>query len=115
LGREAKSLERIKTVAKWVVLTAIGLLAVVYVGDYGLVHYRAAHKTSKAPFETLTFRPTYAVPRKDGKDEFDFGDPQTQVCVHSLFPHFGYSPCWYAKKQAETPIPLLIVPRSSNH
>jgi hypothetical protein len=22
-------------------------------------------------------------------------DPETQTCVKSLAPHFGYKPCWY--------------------
>ena len=90
---------------KWIAIAAMASLTIVYAGDYGLVRYRAA-QTSTSPFKTTGFRPTYAVPRKDGKDEFDFGDPETEVCVHSLFPHFGYSPCWYAKKQLDKPIPI---------
>ena len=31
---------------------------------------------------------------------------QTVTCVHSLFPHNGYSPCWYVKPRINQPIPL---------
>jgi hypothetical protein len=31
---------------------------------------------------------------KDGKTQFIMLDPETDTCIHSLFPHFGYRPCW---------------------
>ena len=40
----------------------------------------------------------YAVPQKNGKTEFEPGEPETQTCVNSIFPHLGYSPCWYVKR-----------------
>jgi hypothetical protein len=55
-------------------------------------------------------RTLYAVPRKDGKAELDFGDPETQTCVHSLFPHLGYDPCWYTKRQNQQPTVILALP-----
>jgi len=41
----------------------------------------------------------YAVGLKSRKTEFMFLEPENQVCVHSLFPHFGYSPCWYLSRR----------------
>jgi hypothetical protein len=38
------------------------------------------------------------VQQKDGKTEYEEGDPETQTCVNSLFPHLGYSPCWYLRR-----------------
>jgi hypothetical protein len=31
---------------------------------------------------------------KDGKTQFIMLDPETDTCIRSLFPHFGYRPCW---------------------
>lgn len=68
-------------------------LAALYIGDFFLLRYRMA--TNRNPYGTVTVQPYYAVPRKDHKTEFMFDDPQDQTCVHSIFPHFGDSPCWY--------------------
>jgi hypothetical protein len=93
-----------------ILLWALGIvlcgLALLYAGDAFSVHSRMSHKTAVDPLETTTVRPLYDVPRKDGKDEFDFGDPVTQTCIHSLFPHLGYMPCWYLNRQNQKPIPI---------
>jgi len=104
---------RIGQVARWIVIAAAVSVAVLYAGDYVSVRYRMAHKTVTDPIESTQVRPLYAVPRKDGKDEFDFGDTETQTCVHSLFPHFGYSPCWYMKREDQEPIPISSAPWSA--
>jgi hypothetical protein len=46
-------------------------------------------------------QPYYAVPLRDGKTEFMMLDPEDRTCVYSLFPHFGYGPCWYVKGKRE--------------
>jgi hypothetical protein len=84
-------------------------LAVVYAGDSLWVHQRMAHKTSTNPLEVINLQPIYAIPRKDGRDEFDFGASQSETCVHSLFPHLGYVPCWYARRSNQKPIPLAAL------
>lgn len=82
-------------------LVIVGLLAVavVYAADYLLLRYRVA--TNRNPYGTVTVQPYYAVPRKDHKTEFLFDDPRDQPCVHSLFPHFGDSPCWYLNRNRQ--------------
>jgi hypothetical protein len=50
---------------------------------------------TRPPFETVRIQRYYAVGLKNKKTEFMFLEPENQVCVHSLFPHLGYSPCWY--------------------
>jgi hypothetical protein len=65
------------------------------------------------PFETLTRTRVLAIPEKNGKVEFqiDAQKPvETLTCVHSLFPHFGDTPCWYLKPRINNPIPMLILP-----
>jgi hypothetical protein len=38
----------------------------------------------------------WATPIKGGKEEIFFDQPQMETCARSLFPHFGYRPCWYS-------------------
>lgn len=79
-------------------------LAILYIADYFLLRYRIAAKRN--PYGTVTVQPYYAVPRKDHKTEFMFDDPQDQTCVHSLFPHFGDSPCWYLNSHRQKRIDM---------
>ena len=37
---------------------------------------------------------------KDGRVQIFTGANQTETCVNSLFPHFGYRPCWYVRQNA---------------
>jgi hypothetical protein len=84
---------------KRIVISVVVGVALLYVGDYASIRYRAA--TNRNAYGTVTVQPYYAVPRKDHKTEFLFDDPQDQTCVHSLFPHFGDSPCWYLNRNKQ--------------
>ena len=95
-------------ILRWLAIGALACAAIVYAADYLSVQHRMAHRTQTDPLETTQVRPSYAVPLKNGKDEFDFLDPQPQTCVHSLFPHMGYNPCWYTKRQNLQPTLILI-------
>jgi len=99
----------IGTILKWTVAGLVAALAVVYCGDYLVIKIRAAKSPSTA-FSVIKYRPTMAIPHKDGRQEFVFGDPTTETCVNSLFPHFGDRPCWYVSSQARTPVPMTILP-----
>lgn len=99
-------MRRFAQVLKWTGAGALLALLLLWVGDYISIRHRMGRKIVSDPIETLTIRPTYAIARKDGKAEFDFGDPQLLTCVHSLFPHLGYSPCWYVIRQSQKPIPI---------
>ncbi len=79
-------------------------VAAAYICDYLILRFRVA--TNHHPFDTVTVRPYYAVPRKDQKTEFMMGDPTDQQCVHSLFPHMGDSPCWYLTRHTDQQINL---------
>ncbi len=78
------------------------LAAVAYVLDYAVLRFRIA--TNRNAMGTVTVRPVYAVPQKNHSTEFLAGDPQDQVCVHSLFPHLGDAPCWYLVRHKEQQI-----------
>lgn len=69
------------------------LMATLYVCDYASVRYRIYEKRN--PLGTVQIQRYYAVRQKDRKTEFIFADPEARTCVYSLFPHLGYSPCWY--------------------
>jgi hypothetical protein len=82
---------------------------VLYLGDYLSVRIRAVRPKPADPFESLKALRVLAIPEKNGKTEYevDTQNPeQTVTCVHSLFPHYGYSPCWYVKPRLNQPIPM---------
>ena len=93
-----------KSVLFRVVGAAVLLVCVVYVGDYLSVRYEI--RKGRDPLSTVTIQPYYAIHEKNGRTEYDFAQPQTQVCVRSLFPHSGYSPCWYVKRHTEKRIDI---------
>src|SRR5438445_11352267 len=85
------------------VLAGILVAAIlVYATDYALLRYRIA--TRQHPYGTVTVQFCYAIQEKNGKTEYDFQPPQPETCVNSIFPHSGYTPCWYERKHAEKAI-----------
>jgi hypothetical protein len=70
----------------------VALLILLYIGDYIVVRLRSD------PTATVEVTKLYAVLQKDGKTQYEEGDAETQTCVNSIFPHLGYSPCWYLRK-----------------
>jgi len=86
------------------ILVAAVLLGMVYATDYFSVRYRMAK--GPAPLSTVTIETSYVIHKKDGKTEYDFAAPQTQVCIRSLFPHFGYEPCWYLNRHTQIRIDI---------
>lgn len=87
------------------IVAALVLLALItYVGDYLSVRYKIPK--GRDPFSTVTVQPYYAIHEKNGKTEYDFAQPENQVCVRSLFPHFGYLPCWYVKRHTDKRIDI---------
>jgi hypothetical protein len=81
-----------------ILVVAVLLLLILYVGDYLSVRYRIPK--GRAQFGVVTIQRYYAVRLKNGKTEFMFLGPKDQVCIHSLFPHFGDSPCWYLSRKS---------------
>jgi hypothetical protein len=90
------------------------LLAVVIVaalldaGDYLWLQFRIARPQAGAALGSVTMDRPYAVPLKSGKVEYYENQPYTQTCVHSIFPHLNYSPCWYLNRQKQKPIPMTV-------
>jgi hypothetical protein len=89
---------------KRALLIAVSSLLALYVGDDLSVRYRIPG--SRDPFGVVEVRPYYAVRLKDRKTEYYFLDPENQKCVHSLFPHLGYCPCWYLQRKKQKRIEM---------
>lgn len=86
------------------IVYAVMLIALIYVGDYVSLRYRIPPNRSQ--FGTVTVREMYAIHEKNSKTEYQFPPPQDQTCVQSLFPHFGYTPCWYLRRHPEKRIDI---------
>ena len=94
---------------KRILVVAVAAVAVLFIGDYLSVRIRAIHPRPADPFESIKALRVLAIPEKNGKTsyEVDAQNPeQTVTCVHSLFPHYGFSPCWYVQPRINQPIPM---------
>jgi hypothetical protein len=85
-------------------LFLFALIAVAYVCDYCALRYKIAR--NRTPYGSVNVQLYYSMLQKNGKTEFIPGETQTQTCVHSLFPHMGYSPCWYASRRTDKRIEI---------
>lgn len=79
-------------------LIAVALLVLVYLGDYISIVYRIPNRREQ--FGSVEVQKLLAVPQKDHKTEYIADPPQAQPCVHSLFPQMGLAPCWYESRHA---------------
>ena len=84
---------------------AIGVVvsaAAFFFGDEAMVRTRVPGSLG-----TVQVQPYYAVREKNGKIEYDFNVPaEMQTCTRSLFPHMGYSPCWYVERHRQKRIEI---------
>ena len=85
--------------ARRVLIGAVSLVSIVWVCDYLSLRYRIPK--NREPIGVVQVRRYYAVRMKDNKTEFMFDPPESKECVHSLFPHYGDMPCWYARRHAQ--------------
>ena len=76
-----------------IILGALVAAFLLYGGDWAILKARGA-----SGFGTVNI--TLGTPMKDGRVQIFTGANQTQACVNSLFPHFGYNPCWYVKQNS---------------
>ncbi len=79
--------------------SVVGVALLAYGVDYAVFRYRVA--SNRQPYGQITVTSYDAVLQKNGKTEFIFNPPQAQTCVHALFPHAGYVPCWYLQRHTE--------------
>jgi hypothetical protein len=106
-----------KRLVKLIGFAALGTLILLYACDYLWFRIRLIHPKPADPLESVRALRVLAIPEKGGKTsyEIDQQNPeQTITCVHSWFPHAGYSPCWYVKPRINQPIPMTIIRVSMN-
>ncbi len=82
---------------KRVALAVILLPVLVYLCEFVFIRFKMAVQGSGAAVGSVQF--LQAAELKSGKTEVYYGNPQTEVCAHSLFPQLGHRPCWYARRE----------------
>jgi hypothetical protein len=95
----SEAVRRAQVIAKRTLLVAIIWLCALYAGDYLWLRYKMNGANSAAALGAIEVRRYWEIPNKSGKFDYSFDPPVMQTCVHSLFPHLGYSPCWYVNRQ----------------
>ena len=90
-------MDRASLVAKGLLLAAALSLVGVWVSDYAWLEYRIGRDTAGQAFGSVTFYDSTTM--KNGKVEVFYDQPQTQPCVHAIFPHSGDEPCWFAGRK----------------
>ncbi len=88
------------------------LLAVAYGYDYASVRRRMSAKKPGDPFDVVTYPHLLAIPQKGNKVDYELDTQspmESESCVHSLFPHYGYTPCWYVLRRSKSPTQMTIV------
>lgn len=88
---------------KWIGIAAALAAGVLYAGDYLVARHRMDGSQPGSVLGSVQISPTYVIPHKDGRAEIVVGDTTAQPCIHSLFPHFGYTPCWYLNRGQPKP------------
>jgi hypothetical protein len=92
------------SLARRIFVALIVAVCLVYVGDDLSARFRIPG--NRNPLGTVTVKRYYAISEKNNKVQFLPADPETVTCVYSLFPHFGYSPCWYASRTTRNQVDL---------
>jgi len=82
-------------VKRRILIAVVVVLVCGYVTDDLVLHHR------RQPLGSVMIQRYDAIAEKNNKTEFDFEAPITQGCVHSVFPHMGYEPCWYLARHSE--------------
>jgi hypothetical protein len=85
-----------------IAIIALVAFAIVYACDYALFQHKMSKNGGADALGSVTSY--YGTALKDGKMEIFTDQPQVESCAHSLFPHSGYRPCWYAKGNNVKPI-----------
>ena len=84
------------SIAGWLLATLLIAAGMAYLGDSLYIRHEVAGANSAAAFGNVRFY--YATKLRNGKYTIYQDSPQNEVCVHALFPHYGYKPCWFASR-----------------
>lgn len=76
--------------------------AILYGFDYLSAKYAIPGR--RQVYADVTVSQYYAVKEKGNKIEYMPADSVVERCVYSVFPHFGYRPCWYVMRHTRRAI-----------
>jgi len=82
-----------------VLLGILVSLALLYLGDDLSVRLRIP--PGRDPYGYVTVDRLDAIAEKNNKTEYVPEEPVVETCIHALFPHIGYVPCWYLRRHTE--------------
>jgi hypothetical protein len=85
------------SVVGWALGALLIIAGIAYLGDSLYIRHEVAGANSAAALGNVRFY--YATKLKNGKLNIYQDTPQYEVCVHALFPHYGYKPCWFASRK----------------
>ncbi len=77
-------------------IALLAALAIVYSGDW--VAFRFHIPGNRELYADVRVDQVYTDTNKWNEIEYSRGNPVTERCVYSLFPHDGMRPCWYVKR-----------------
>jgi len=83
-------------------LLCLSALVLYYLGEDLALRYRIPR--SREPFGSITVHRYDAIRQKNGKVDYEYENPLAVTCVHALFPHLSYAPCWYVARHTEQQI-----------
>ena len=81
-------------------------LAALYAGDYVSARFRLPG--NRQTLGSVDVQTLWAIRQKDGRIDYELGGTETQTCLRSLFPHLGYTPCWYLTRHKKQLIEVGI-------
>jgi hypothetical protein len=74
-------------------------LVMLYAGDDISARFRLPG--NRQTLESVQVQTILAIRLKNGRYDYEMGDVQTETCLVSLFPHLGYTPCWYLRRHTQ--------------
>lgn len=83
---------RFRRILRKGLLGLAGFLVVLYGIDY--LYAKLRHD----PFADVRIERFLAIAEHFNKIGYERTSPVTEKCVYSIFPHFGYAPCWYLQR-----------------
>jgi hypothetical protein len=91
--------ERIGKYLTRALAVSVLLVALMWMADWLVLRHRVARESEA--FEEVEVHYRYAVHLKNRRIEQRSEKAKMEECVHSLFPHYDDTPCWYLKRHTE--------------
>ena len=88
--------QRIRRYVKLTLAAGILLAALVWTADWLLLRHKVA--ADGDAFGEVQVHYRFAVRLKNRRIEQSSEKPKWEECVHSLFPHYDDTPCWYLER-----------------